>query len=132
MKTKAIIEAVRDDLAANLPAIFNAEGVKGVDHFTIGSPANQEQTFCCVRLASLQGKKQIEFIIHLALPGVSELESYGCIQAVITYLDDEFDPTACGFDTSDYELRVLENIFTHGDIEILFSVMLNRELDDCS
>jgi hypothetical protein len=131
MTVKAIIETIRAELAAKLPPLFQAEGVKGVDHFTAGYPSNQEQTFCCVRLASLQAKKQLEFIIHLAIPGVSELESYGYIQAVKDYLDDEFDQTVYGFDTGDYELQVFENHFMQGDIQILFSVMLNRAIDDC-
>jgi hypothetical protein len=129
-KIKATIETIRTDLAEKLPALFQAEGVKGIDHFSVGYPANQEQTFCCVRLASLD-KKQIEFIIHLALPKVSELDSYGYMQAVKYYLDDEFDESTYGFDTGDYELHIFETNFMQGDIQILFSVTLTRFLDDC-
>lgn len=131
MKIKAIIEAIRDDFAQHLPALFQAEGVKSVDHFTVGYPTNQEQTFCCFRLASLQEKKHIEFIIHLALPGASELDAYGYMQAVKNYLDGEFDQTAYGFETRDYELQIIEENFMRGDIQTLFSVMLKRFLDDC-
>lgn len=131
MNIKAMMEAIRDDLTIHLPSLFQAEGVKNVDYFTVGSPTNQEQRFCCVGLASFQSKKQIEFIIHLAIPRVSELESYGYIQAVKEYLDNEFDQTAYGFDTGDYELQIFETEFMRGDIQIAFSVTLNRLLDDC-
>jgi hypothetical protein len=130
MKIKAIIESVRADMEKKLPTLFQSEEVKSVDHFTIGYPSNQEQTFCCVRLASLD-KKLIEFIIHLALPKVHELVSYGYIQAVNRYLDDGFDPSVYGFDTVDYELHIFETDFMQGDIQILFSVTLTRFLDDC-
>ncbi|MDR0377296.1 MAG: hypothetical protein LBH70_05830 [Spirochaetaceae bacterium] len=132
MKIKLIMEAIRDDMAARLPSLFHDEGVKNVDHFTIGSPANQEQKFCCLGLVALQDKRKLEFVIHLAIPGVGELESYGYIQALKEYLDGPFDQTAYGFDAGEYELYVIENEFTHGDIQILFNVSMSRQTDDCS
>jgi hypothetical protein len=132
MSIKTVMETVRSELAVKLPPLIQAEGLKDIGHFTVGYPANQEQTFCCVRVASLEGKKQLEFIIHLALPAVGELEAYGYMQAVIAYLEDEFDQTAYGFDTGDYELQIFETDFTHGDMQILFSVTLNRIRDDCT
>jgi hypothetical protein len=131
MKIKTIIKGIHKDLEEYLPVLFQVEGVKKVDHFTIGYPSNQEQTFCCIRIASLQNEKQFEFIIHLALPGVSELESYGYMQAVIGYFDKRFNQSAYGFDTVDYELQIIESDFTKGDGQILFGIMMSRVLDDC-
>ena len=126
-----IITAVKEHLAAALPALLAAQGAENFEAYTAGFPENQERRYCCVRLASLKGKESLEFIIHLALPRVSEAGSYAYIQGVKNYLDGPFDQTKYGFDTGEYELQIFESDFTRGDFQALFSVTLNRILTDC-
>jgi hypothetical protein len=128
---RGIVEAVREHLEAALPALLEAEGAEDFEAWSTGFPGNQEQRYCCVRLASLKGKESLEFIIHLALPRVSETGAYAYIQGVKNYLDGPFGPADYGFDAAEYELQIFEADFAHGDFQALFSVTLNRSITDC-
>ena len=125
------ITVIKDHLRAALPPLLQAAGAQDFDAYTVGYPENQDGRYCCVRLASLKGKESLEFIIHLALPRVSETGAYAYLQAVKNYLDGPFDQTDYGFDTGEYELQLFESDFTHGDFQALFGVTLNRSITDC-
>lgn len=128
---KVTMLTLQDDLQNKLPALLVAEGVPGITYYTVGNPENQEDTWCCVRLAALKGKESMEVIIHLSLPRVSELDAYAYIQALLNYLENVFDPNDYGYETEDPEFQIFETDFTHGDIQTLCSVTLTRILDDC-
>lgn len=123
MTIRNIIEAVRADLEYSLSVFFDA--------FIIGYPDNQDKLLCCVRLAAMKGKEDFEFIVHLALPGVSEAESYAYIEAMREYMDGHFDPVLYGYDEFTWDLQVFETEFTRGDIQALISVTMSRVSDDC-
>jgi hypothetical protein len=72
----------------------------------------------------------LEFIIHLALPGVSETGAYDYLEAVREYLDGGVG-AAIGYDTEKWESQVFDTDFTNGDIQALFSVTMTRQTDDC-
>jgi hypothetical protein len=131
MTVGGIIEAVRADMAANLPVLLEAAGLPDFSRYAVGYPDNQDETFCCVRLAALKGRESAEIIIHIALPGVSEASSYGYLEAAREYLDGAFETARYGYDTSSWDLQVFETDFTRGDIQALISVILSRDEDDC-
>jgi hypothetical protein len=131
MTLAEIIEAAREDLAAKLPALLEKSGAPDFSRYAVGYPDTQEESFCCVRLAAVKDKNDFEFIIHLALPGVSEAASYVYLEAVREYLDGAFEPYLYGYDTFTWNLQVFETEFEHGDIQALISVTMSRQPDDC-
>jgi hypothetical protein len=131
MTIAEIIVAVKEDLAAKLPPLLEQAGAPDLSRYAVGYPDTQNESFCCVRLAAVKGKEDFEFIIHLALPGVSEAASYVYIEAAREYLDGSFEPYLYGYDTFNWDLQVFETEFEHGDIQALISVTMSRQLDDC-
>jgi hypothetical protein len=135
MTINDIIEAVRTDLAASLPQLLEAAGRPDFSRYTVGFPDNQDDTFCCVLFASVQSGSagNFEFVIHLALPGLSETAAYDYLEAVREYLgaNGGFNTEPLGYDTRTWESRVFDTEFTNGDIQALFSVTMSRQADDC-
>jgi hypothetical protein len=134
MTIGAIIEEARAGLAAELPSMLETAGQPDFSRYVTGYPDNQDETFCCVRFAAMNegaDNGSLEFIIHLALPGVAETDAYGYLEAARRYLDGVFDPAALGYDARTWESRVFDTDFTNGDIQALFSVTMSRQKDDC-
>ena len=129
MNISEIIEGVKADIAAKLPPRM-AE-LAGFEHYHTGYPTNQDERFCCVRLASIKDKTSIEIVIHFALPAVSETQAYGYLDAGVGYLERDFAPAAWGYDKHEWDLQIFETDFTSGDIQAIFSVTMTREVDDC-
>jgi hypothetical protein len=124
------IDAIQKDLVGKLPPLLGGE--PDFDEYITGYPTNQDEKFCCVRLAAIHEKVSFEFIIHVSLPGVSETTAYNYIEAVRKYLDDECEVSAYGYDTGSWEMQIFEADFSHGDFQALFSVTMTRQVDDCS
>jgi hypothetical protein len=130
MTIKATITAIQKDLAAALPGLLEAEAVQGITYYTLGYPENQEDLWCCVRLASLKDRENLEFIIHLSLPHVGEAEAYSYMQGVKHFLDETFFPGHYGYDTGTYKLQVSEVDPTYQGIQTLFNVTMARMISD--
>jgi hypothetical protein len=134
MTIGGIIEAVRADMEAKLPALLGAAGQPDLSRYAAGYPDNQDGTFCCVRFAAMSegaDSESLEFIIHLALPGVSETGAYGYAEAAREYLKSDFAPAKLGYETFRFEVQMFETDFSNGDIQALFSVTVSRQNDDC-
>jgi hypothetical protein len=133
MTIGGIIEAVRSDLAARLPALLEAAGAADFSRYIAGFPDNQDESFCCARFAAMKNDGSggsMEFIIHASLPGISETAAYVYLEAVRQYLND-FDTAPLGYDTASWESQVFDTDFSNGDIQALFSVTMTRQFDDC-
>jgi hypothetical protein len=131
MTIDGTLRGIKADLKERLPALLAAEGAPDFGRYETGYPDSQDETFCCVRLAALKGKESMEFVIHFALPGASEPDSYKYMEAARKYLDGWFEASAYGYDAAEWELQIFETHFASGDIHALFSVTMERRLDDC-
>jgi hypothetical protein len=131
MTIKQTMTDIKDGLKTALLALLEAAGVPDFAAYIVGFPSDQTALTCCVRLAALKEKESLEFIIHLALPRLAEIDSYTYIQAVKDYLDADFDQSEYDFLTGTYSLDIMEANFTKGDIQAFFSVTLTRAIDDC-
>jgi hypothetical protein len=130
MTVKQIITGIKDDIAEKLPSFIAACGLPPVDNYPVGYPFDQDKLSCCVRLSKLEFLGDLEFIIHLSLPRVTEEAAYDYLEAARNYLTD-FDTTDYGYYAGTYILDMYENDFNHGDVQAYFLVTLKKAADDC-
>ncbi|MDR3355795.1 MAG: hypothetical protein LBO04_01235 [Spirochaetaceae bacterium] len=130
MKIKDVINGIKTDMEAVLPALVEKYGQPPLDDFSVGYPFSQDKLSCCLRFAKLEFLGDFEFIVHLSLPHTEEEAAYDYLQAVCEYLAN-FETVDYGFYEGTYILELYENDFNHGDIQAFFSVTLKKAVEDC-
>jgi hypothetical protein len=131
MKVSEIITGIMDSLQAELPALLEEAGAGEIAYYGIGYAFNQDDTACCVRLASVAFLENLEFAVHLSLPHIQETDTYLYIDALVKFLNEKFDTNDYGYTTGKYTLDVFETDFNHGDVQALFMVTMEKAADDC-
>jgi hypothetical protein len=131
MKVSETITRIKDSLQAELPALLEEAGAGPIAYYGAGYAFNQDDTACCVRLASLSFLENFEFAVHLSLPHIQETEAYLYMDALVKFLNEKFDTNDYGYTVGRYTLDVFETDFNHGDVQALFMVTMDKAADDC-
>jgi hypothetical protein len=127
---KQIINGIKDDMEAALPAPLEARGLPPPDYYGVGYPFDQDKLSLCLRLSKLEFLGDFEFIAHLSLPRVEENAAYDYLQALCDYLNN-FNTVDYGYYAGSYTLELYENDFNRGDIQAFFNVTLKNAVEDC-
>jgi hypothetical protein len=112
----------------DMPALLSAAALSNFDNYSIGYPYREEDKELCVRFSALK-EEGFEFLVHIALPKVPEIEAYSYFDLILNYLT-EHDYTCYGFGTGTVLIDMGDD-YTTGAINAYFSVILPIFFDDC-